>query len=535
MRRLADRVKRRQFFTYIREKQIDIICVQETHCQKKYHKIWRSEWGGEIYYCDGESNARGVMIMFRKGLTSQDVKFKQGNEGRTLRVYITHEEKVMHIINVYAPNQDNDSFFLELCEQLQHDDSDFCVLMGDLNKCLNLEIDRKGGHPKDMKSSLVINNFLEESNWFDLWRILNPDKFGFTWKQKNPLILSRLDYILIPSGMIGHVQDCQIWPSYLSDHSFMYLQLDFNNQIRGRGFWKFNTKLLEDLEYAKEVNKIIEMADWRYEDLDPGLKWESVKNDVREFSIWYAKERALKRKIEIQNLERQLKSAHKRLGFINLKSATAVHFIQKINQINAELLKYSLVSVQGQILRAKARYVSQGEYSTKYFFNLEKRNAQAKVMNKIKTDCGSLIRKPKDILQEQSKFYQKLHTKNEQIHCEIKVTPEKKLTIEEKSDLEKPITIQEMGDVIKQMALNKSPGTDGFQVNFYICFFTRIKQMLFGALEFALKVKKIHPSGRDGIITLLPKEGKNSEYLKNWRPITLLNTDYKILSKIIAT
>ncbi len=39
---------------------------------------------------------------------------------------------------------------------------------------------------------------------------------------------------------------------------------------------------------------------------------------------------------------------------------------------------------------------------------------------------------------------------------------------------------------------------------------------------------------RRGIITLIPKKDKNKLFLKNWRPITLLNTDYKILTKTLS-
>ena len=41
-------------------------------------------------------------------------------------------------------------------------------------------------------------------------------------------------------------------------------------------------------------------------------------------------------------------------------------------------------------------------------------------------------------------------------------------------------------------------------------------------------------SQRRGVITLVPKEDSDLELLKNWHPITLLNLDYKIMSKIIA-
>jgi len=47
-----------------------------------------------------------------------------------------------------------------------------------------------------------------------------------------------------------------------------------------------------------------------------------------------------------------------------------------------------------------------------------------------------------------------------------------------------------------------------------------------------LKVSTIDQ--KRGVITLIPKKGKNKLLIKNWRPITLLNTDYKILAKLLA-
>jgi len=40
---------------------------------------------------------------------------------------------------------------------------------------------------------------------------------------------------------------------------------------------------------------------------------------------------------------------------------------------------------------------------------------------------------------------------------------------------------------------------------------------------------------RQGIIRVVPKKRKNKLYLENWRPISLLNTDYKIVTKTIAS
>ena len=42
-------------------------------------------------------------------------------------------------------------------------------------------------------------------------------------------------------------------------------------------------------------------------------------------------------------------------------------------------------------------------------------------------------------------------------------------------------------------------------------------------------------SRKQSIITLLPQKNNDVRFLKSWRPISLLNTDYKIMTKCIAT
>ena len=84
------------------------------------------------------------------------------------------------------------------------------------------------------------------------------------------------------------------------------------------------------------------------------------------------------------------------------------------------------------------------------------------------------------------------------------------------------------------MKNNKSPGNDGFTVEFYCTFWLDLGDMLVGALNEAYNRGGMSNSQKQGVITLIEKEGKNAMYVKNYRPITLLNVDYKILSKVLA-
>ena len=84
------------------------------------------------------------------------------------------------------------------------------------------------------------------------------------------------------------------------------------------------------------------------------------------------------------------------------------------------------------------------------------------------------------------------------------------------------------------MDLDKTPGTDGLPAEFYKMFWKDISIYLLSALNLAYESGCLSITQRRGIIKLIPKKDAEPLYVKNWRPITLLNTDYKIAAKAIA-
>ena len=65
-------------------------------------------------------------------------------------------------------------------------------------------------------------------------------------------------------------------------------------------------------------------------------------------------------------------------------------------------------------------------------------------------------------------------------------------------------------------------------------FYHKIKEVLFDAINEAFEKDKLHPSALRGVITLLSKKNRDSRYISNMCPITLLNTDYKVIEKMLA-
>ena len=77
------------------------------------------------------------------------------------------------------------------------------------------------------------------------------------------------------------------------------------------------------------------------------------------------------------------------------------------------------------------------------------------------------------------------------------------------------------------MKLNKSPGLYGLTVEFYITFWNNVRSFFFNSFTESMKSKSLSRSQRQCIFSLLYKKG-DPEDLENWRPISLLNIDYKI-------
>lgn len=100
--------------------------------------------------------------------------------------------------------------------------------------------------------------------------------------------------------------------------------------------------------------------------------------------------------------------------------------------------------------------------------------------------------------------------------------------------LNAPISISEISKTIRLLAPNKAPGADGFTGEFYKTLCETIKPTLLSVNNGIWTCGPYLPTGNQVIIKLLSKKRKISP-LGSYRPISLLNLDIKILSKIAAT
>ena len=245
-RGLRDKRKRNNIFQWLKSNHSGITFLQETHSMEEDKVTWVKEWGGEIYFCNGTSQSRGVAILIPPNL-GFDIKIlceTKDTEGRLLTIDCVIESLSITFINIYAPTKDNLqlqlTFLVELNKILETNASKQIILGGDFNTQLNVNIDKKGG--KFESQSLYSQNLessMEEYKLVDIWRLRNPKDLKFTRRERSRagLVQSRLDYWLISECLTSLVKDCLIKPGNKSDHSLIKICLEIvNSQRRGPGY-----------------------------------------------------------------------------------------------------------------------------------------------------------------------------------------------------------------------------------------------------------------------------------------------------------
>lgn len=108
------------------------------------------------------------------------------------------------------------------------------------------------------------------------------------------------------------------------------------------------------------------------------------------------------------------------------------------------------------------------------------------------------------------------------------------LTDEDSESLDRPFYAEEIRLALSSMATNKSPGIVGLPVEFYRRFWVLLEDDTLAVYDEALATGRLGLSQRTGVIRLLYKKGDRRD-LRNWRPISLLTSDYTILAKAMAS
>ena len=201
-----------------------------------------------------------------------------------------------------------------------------------------------------------------------------------------------------------------------------------------------------------------------------------------------------------------------------------------------KLKQLDLKDLEATKIRAKAQFMEEGEKSGRYFFSLEKSRKANQTIRVLTKDNLDTVTETRDLLSETRVFYKKLYSAEP---CDKKAqetffnAPIPNLPEDACNSCEGELTEEELRKAVTAMELDKSPGIDGLTTNFYKHFWPLFCTRLTHVYNYAFRSGRLSVSQRRGVISLLFKKGDRT-LLKNWRPITLLTADYKILTKALA-
>lgn len=534
--------KRLRIFNYIHDKNnIGFTFLQETHSTPDCESVWKKEWGGHIYFSHGCSNSTGAAICISKNLNYNLVKVSSDTSGRILILEIVFNGQKYLLINLYNNNDESTQLLtLDILENLLdgHDiDGDcFPIFGGDFNMIHDVLLDASGGTPSLKKRSLAkIIHVTDKLDVCDIFRVRFPNSKRFTFRQKTPLRQRRLDYIFVSNNIQEYVTNIDILPSFLSDHSPVLVKIDtLSNMRRGNYAWKFNSSLLSDpLFIATQTDNIISTINSFDHNFDPHIKWELLKYEMRKSCISFAKN-----KNRANNI---LKNHHEN---ICKKYESTDDKPDETTYVASKLFLDNLIDhrTHAAMLRSKCQWHEHGEKSSKFFLNLEKKNSVNNTIKKLLIDNnsdGTEIVDPNSILDNLHGFYSNLFQRKSTktlAECDnfLENIDVPKISAQQKLSCEQDISIDELKDSLFSMHKKKTPGNDGLSSEFYIEFWDLLKGTFFDSVKYSFQVGFLSTSQRQAIIKLIEKKDKDKRFISNWRPISLLNVDTKIVSKCLA-
>ncbi|TWW54493.1 Transposon TX1 uncharacterized 149 kDa protein ORF 2 [Takifugu flavidus] len=190
----------------------------------------------------------------------------------------------------------------------------------------------------------------------------------------------------------------------------------------------------------------------------------------------------------------------------------------------------------GRAVRSRIQDIAEMDTPSTFFFGLERKRGQSRVIHSLLSEEGRELTEPEQIRRRAVDFYSSLfrseYKENNELfeeYCSgLPQVPE-----EANGQLDCPLSVPELYAALQSMQSLKAPGIDGLGVDFYKAFWNIVGQTSWTSSMKVFTLAPCHcPAGGSNCL-LLPKKG-NLQDIKNWRPVSLLCSDYKILSKALA-
>ncbi|KAM9999677.1 hypothetical protein ACTFIZ_008128 [Dictyostelium cf. discoideum] len=315
-----------------------------------------------------------------------------------------------------------------------------------------------------------------------------------------------------------------------SDHNLVILELTvpkLATSIKKKGIWRQNLQAINDHIAAEKINKTIEYFSNKFTEvggphsnLNINQQWIKLKEEIKKQSI--------SNEINISNKQKlKINKTYKKLQNTNLP-----HRISFLKEKLSRLLKES---ADNKLTNQINTFINNKETPSKFLTRKLKILKKNNVIHQLLKENNTMATENEQILETARSYYEKLYQEkvcNEEIHQHLLHTFKRKVDPNTIISINKPIEEDEIRICVEKLQEGKAPGKDGLIPTFYKNHLNQIMPILIKLFNHFWN-NEIPTEFKQGIIIIIFKNKGDPNHLDNYRPITLLNVDYKIYSKII--
>ena len=205
-------------------------------------------------------------------------------------------------------------------------------------------------------------------------------------------------------------------------------------------------------------------------------------------------------------------------------------------EIKKKLINLQIEKHKKKLIKNDELFQYSHNLATKEFFRQFIQKRENVMIQELVDEYGLPRTSPGELVEHVQRFYTGLYGCDQNDITEQSVFLDNinaKLSDQQNSDLQLDLSEREIETAISQMAKGKAPGPDGLSIEFYTHCWPIVKDEVVSLLREMFSTQTIHPQIKTGYLTLIHKKGQKNE-ISNYRPISLLNYDLKILTKCLT-
>lgn len=531
-------VKRARIFAHLKHLNTDIAFLQETHLTMKDQVRLKKSWVGQVFHSKFNSKTRGTAILIHKKIQFKAVDVISDPQGRYIMVSGSLSHTPVLLANIYAPNWDDKGFIDRIISSLPNLTSHRLILGGDMNCVMDPTLDRSSSKQRPpSRMAKALSMFMKQVGCIDPWRFLYPTSKEYSFFSHVHQTYSRIDYFFIDGPLLPSVKNVEYSAIVESDHAPLILDLSFALFHNTRSPWRLNSTLLGDECFCKMVSTAIDnyIETNKTDSISPKLLWETLKAVIRGEIISYC---SLQNKLRRQKQEQLIQSILE----LDRKYSTSPSPELYKERLGLQS-QYDLISTsrtEQLLLRSRGYMYEHGEKAGRLLAHQLKCKSASQHISQIRTPNRNLTVIPAEINKTFETFYSDLYSSespkdNTDMLKFLNDLEFPTISHTQKGELDEPLLLQEIIDSIRSVQSGKAPGPDGYPGEFYKKFSDKLAPLLLDMFNEALDRGSLPQTLTEASITLLLKPGKDASDCGSYRPISLLNADYKILAKALSS